>query len=369
MTGSNSTKHDILLGEYTLGLLSTSEISQAHALLGSDQQAVTTALAWEHHLLELTDLLPPVDPSPLLLQRIQNSLGHDTTPTPASLYRKPDNDTQPDALSTTDAIQPDSIATAPITTVTTPASPAPIPAPATPARGQRLRTEPAISREYLEEIGSPARPEPSRPEASIPTPIKAKAPDAAAAMNTASPQPQSEARGINTQKKEKRGSIWFWRLATLVFAAASLALALIPSQPLPPPITILQVAPTQAAILQAPGQSSTPAWVVTVDPHRNVLMSPKVRSDIPADASVQLWTHSKSMPAPRSLGLIDPNQPVTVPATLMGNINADQIFEMTLEPKGGSPTASPSGPVLFIGRMVTFGAQPEKTGTESTGGT
>src|SRR3546814_6561181 len=89
----------------------------------------------------------------------------------------------------------------------------------------------------------------------------------------------------------------------------------------------------------APGQSSTPAWIVTVDPQHNVLMSPKVRSDIPADASVQLWTHSKSMPAPRSLGLIDPNQPITVPATLMGTISPDQIFEMTLEPKGGSPTA------------------------------
>src|SRR5690606_35951290 len=73
-------------------LLNASETAQAHALLGSDPDAVAMALAWEQSLLELTDLLAPVDPSPLLLQRIQSSLGHDTMPTPASLYRQPDND-------------------------------------------------------------------------------------------------------------------------------------------------------------------------------------------------------------------------------------------------------------------------------------
>ncbi|AEC19796.1 hypothetical protein PT7_1256 [Pusillimonas sp. T7-7] len=320
MTGSNSTKHDILLGEYTLGLLNASETAQAHTLLGSDQQAVATALAWEQSLLELTDLLPPVDPSPLLLQRIQSSLGHDTTPTPASLYR--------------------------------------------------VRTEPAISQEYIEEIRESAEPEPSPPAASHATRVETKTvePEVAISDGRTALPPRPDTQGSNTQKKEKRGSIWFWRLTTLAFAAVSLALALIPSQPVPPPITILQVAPTQAAILQAPGQSSTPAWIVTVDPQHNVLMSPKVRSDIPADASVQLWTHSKSMPAPRSLGLIDPNQPITVPATLMGTISPDQIFEMTLEPKGGSPTASPSGPVLFIGRMVTFGAAQPQANTGSAEG-
>src|SRR5690606_34496981 len=61
---SSSNQHTVLLAEYTLGLLNASETAQAHALLGSDPDAVAMALAWEQSLLELTDLLAPVDPSP-----------------------------------------------------------------------------------------------------------------------------------------------------------------------------------------------------------------------------------------------------------------------------------------------------------------
>ncbi len=379
MTGGNTSTHSILMGEYTLGLLSANETVQAHALLGQDQQAVATALAWENSLLELTDLLAPVDPSPLLLQRIQSILDHDTTPPPASLYRQPANDARPTST-------PAASATA--------ASAAP--GMASQDRAATSRIEPVAPVEPINQaleadgqtgagLGRPVRPQAAAAPAAnassadatsftigatttdrpaTGTPVTGLSAADAAASITASGAgtiqadpavrfggPQARARG-----QKKPGNIWFWRMASLVFALIALALALIPTEPAPPPITVLQVAPTQAAILQAPGQSSTPGWVVTVDPQRNIVMNPKVRSDIPADASVQLWTHNSGMPAPRSLGLIDPNQPVTVPAALIGDIALDQIFEMTLEPEGGSPIASPSGPVLFIGRIVTFGA-------------
>src|SRR5690606_22418545 len=144
MTGSNSNKYDILLGEYTLGLLNASETAQAHALLGKDQQAVATALAWEHRLLELTDLLAPVDPSPLLLQRIQSSLGHDMAPTPASLYRKPDP--APSAAAARNATAAAaSPGAAPAGARSALASASPAPATAIPPKGERPRTEPALS--------------------------------------------------------------------------------------------------------------------------------------------------------------------------------------------------------------------------------
>ncbi|NYT51437.1 hypothetical protein [Parapusillimonas granuli] len=83
-----TTPNDALLAEYTLGLLNARETQQAHALLAQDDDAVATALDWEERFLALTDLLAPVDPSPLVLQRIQTTLGHDTTPPPSALYRK-----------------------------------------------------------------------------------------------------------------------------------------------------------------------------------------------------------------------------------------------------------------------------------------
>ena len=96
---------------------------------------------------------------------------------------------------------------------------------------------------------------------------------------------------------------------------------------------------------------------MTVDTLGNVRLDPKVRTDIQPDESVQLWTRGSDESASRSLGLIDPNRAVTIPEATMGKVLPDQIFEMTLEQKGGSASGRPEGPVLFIGRVVTFGAQ------------
>lgn len=305
MSYNSDSEQSLLIAEYTLGLLDLRETAQAHTLLGQDSQAVAAALEWENKLLELTDLLPAIDPSPLLLQRIQTALGHETVPAASSLYRLPD--AQPAVV----AMTPAPVATPPIK---------------------------------------------AAEQAAVPNNVRPLRSDTAATKKIPADHPAAVGkRGAN---------IWLWRGASVVFALIALALALMPAQPVIPPVTIVEVAPTRAAILQAPGQSSTPAWVVTVDPQGNVLMDPQVHSDVSADSSVQLWTHNKSMPQPRSLGIIDPNKPVTVPATLIGPLSTDQIFEMTLEAPGGSPTASPTGPILFIGRLVTFGKptiQPDGT--------
>jgi anti-sigma-K factor RskA len=365
----------ILIAEYTLGLLDPQELTQVHNLLGQDADAVTQALAWEHRFLELTDLLPPVDPSPLLLARIQTSLGHDTTPGPSSLYRKP-------------AYNPPAEPTAHESSTTAPKKKK------AQRPTERIRSEPSLSSSHIADAppASSASAMPSA-ETTAPAPVPAPPKDTvsvsimAAGRSDAATAPRSEtaaspaepaappavnaASAISAsakaaepspkpapRKKSIHGNIWIWRAASVVFAAIALALGLMPAKPVAPPITVVEVAPTRAAILQAPGQSSTPGWTVTIDPKQNVLLDPQVRSDIPADTSVQLWTHNKNLPQPRSLGLIDPNKPVTVPASLMGQVSPDQIFEMTLEPAGGSPTAAPTGPILFIGRVVTFGKRP-----------
>ena len=452
----NALRQDILLAEYTLGLLSGPDMARVHTLLSQDEKAVAAALAWEDRLLALTDLLPPVDPSPLLLQRIQTTLGHDTTPALSSLYRKPAQDASSTAGSGTSAqgARPPGSARQKIEPTLGPVrspdisaaqaageSGAAAAAPAAPASStpQQTAAASAATRAAMDSGGwrsggrrsgdrhsgeptaaapaaaasavgtqaasalpnagpsspGPSSPGPSSPEPSSPAPASAAAHGASleAATETGKSGGGQALSGGGASNQailaaERRadhrhaessaghpaaragaasrgGNIWAWRIASVVFAAIALALALMPAKPAEPPVTIVQVAPTQAAILQAPGQSSTPGWVVTVDPQRNVLMQPRVRSDIAPDSSVQLWTHNKSLPQPRSLGLIDPNQPVTVPAALMGDLAPDQIFEMTLEPAGGSPNGSPTGPILFIGRTVTFGAPPAPTQAET----
>src|SRR3546814_13836892 len=115
------------------------------------------------------------------------------------------------------------------------------------------------------------------------------------------------------------------------------------------------MAPPPNPIPYTRAQKSTPASTGTIEQKKKILLNTQRRSDIPADASVQLWTHDSRLPQPRSLGLIDPNKPVTVPAALMGPVSPDQIFEMTLDTAGGTPNAAPKRPLLFIGRIVPLG--------------
>lgn len=159
------------------------------------------------------------------------------------------------------------------------------------------------------------------------------------------------------------GGIWFWRLVSVALAVTAVAYALKPNL-----AVINAPPPTHVAILQAPGQTSTPGWVVTLDDKHNLILTPKVHIDVPSDGAVQLWTHNPRDRTPRSLGIITANQAAIVPAATLGAIADDQIFEMTLEQAGGSSSGSPSGPILFLGRMVVLQAKPWNDNAAQTGG-
>lgn len=344
MSSTRIFDREILIAEYTLGLLNSHESSQAQQLLGEDAQAAAAALKWENNFLDLVDLLPPVNPGPQSLQRLQATLGHAPKPAAKPFSKFAAAETAAPAAAGDQASRhaaAQAVSSRKNTEQET----------FTVAAALRTREKSAEQR-----LNEPPVPAPDAAKSTATPTIKSSTaptaiPDTKSTIKTAA----AKKPGLEPGYETKKGNIWIWRIASGVFASIVIVLGLMPSEPAAPPITVVEIAPTMAAIMQAPGQSSTPGWVVTVDPQGNVLMNPQVRSDIPADASVQLWTYNKTMTQPRSLGLIDVNQPVTVPATLMGEIGPDQIFEMTQEAAGGSPTASPSGPILFIGRIVTFG--------------
>lgn len=131
---------------------------------------------------------------------------------------------------------------------------------------------------------------------------------------------------------------------------------MLPGEPPPPPVQIVKVAPTRAAILQAPGSSSTPGWTATLDAQGNLVMQPLVQTEVPAGSQAMLWTRSAAIPQPRLLGRIDPNRAVQVPKTQLGPLAEDQLLEITLESDQDAATGVPNGPILFIGQMAVFGA-------------
>ena len=78
-------------------------------------------------------------------------------------------------------------------------------------------------------------------------------------------------------------------------------------------------------------------------------------SSAPAARSSALatwWNNLHLWRGPVSLGLVKPGQTLQVPLDKLPPLEANQLFELTLEPANGSPIDRPTGPIQFIGRAV-----------------
>ncbi|MDR6713764.1 anti-sigma-K factor RskA [Pseudomonas hunanensis] len=112
--------------------------------------------------------------------------------------------------------------------------------------------------------------------------------------------------------------------------------------------------PTQThylVVLVAP-QDRAPGWVIQASNSREVELIPLGQSSVPDDKTLQFWTKADDWQGPVSLGLVEPGQKISVPLDKLPPLQPNQLFELTLENPGGSPTGKPTGPIQFIGRAV-----------------
>ncbi|WP_017522552.1 anti-sigma factor domain-containing protein [Pusillimonas noertemannii] len=381
-------KDDFLIAEYTLGLLDPDEVAQAHAVLGGDDDAVVCALQWEARLLELTDALTPLNPPAPLLGRIQATLG---LPRSAPVQARPSAGTAASAPPATSGMRPAGAGQRPVPPVQRQAAPPPPPrVPAAPASsaqsGMAMDFEPRLIRPDAASTAQPGAASPHRSVAdsaggpAVNTPSAHTAPEASSSeppranhaasgpprIRTAPPDPLEAFRpGAGSRRPPRQAiwrSLWFWRALSAALAILAGVLVLPKdtfkhdpalSASLQPPST---PAPkiVQIAIMQAPGLSSTPGWVLTVDSRQNLVLAPQVDIVVPESESVYLWTHNEQSPHPRLLGVVDPTRSLTLPMEVTGEIVPGQIFEMTQE-SNVAPPREPDGPILFIGRTVSLG--------------
>ncbi len=150
-------------------------------------------------------------------------------------------------------------------------------------------------------------------------------------------------------------SLWqrlgFWQALSGLAVAASLVLAslLVLRAEAPAPERYL-------AVLQAPKDART-GWLVQIDVGAAgaalKLLPVGAPTEVPAGRALQFWTKPDGAAGPTSLGLVRAGQPLAVPLDkLPARPGPADLFEITLEPEGGSPYDRPSGPVLYIGRTV-----------------
>jgi len=147
-----------------------------------------------------------------------------------------------------------------------------------------------------------------------------------------------------------RASIWsslgLWRALAFASLATVVALAVVLLKPLPE-------APEGALVVVLAGTDAKPALVASADRlGRTLSVKPVARVDLAADRALELWMLPDGG-NPRSLGLISATGVVRV--ALSGP--ADQALRnipalaVSLEPRGGSPTGQPTGPVLYSGSV------------------
>jgi anti-sigma-K factor RskA len=157
--------------------------------------------------------------------------------------------------------------------------------------------------------------------------------------------------------RRARSSWWaslaFWRTFAATSLTAVLALGIyVGMLPRPePPIAMVAVMSDDKA---------RPAMVVSWpqlkdarDPHLRV----HIVQDQPAMApgtSWQLWVlpRGKAAPIPLALVGVEPIQHIRLPRSLTKNVWQAWGIALSVEPKGGSPTGAPTGPVIFQGRCV-----------------
>lgn len=116
--------------------------------------------------------------------------------------------------------------------------------------------------------------------------------------------------------------------------------------------------PTQyVAVLQAP-QGGPNGWVVEVrvdaatGQGRLRLLPVAPSQPVPSGRTLQFWTKAPGASGPSSLGLVAAGSRVELPVERLPALRPEQLFEITLEPEGGSPIGRPTGPILYVGRAV-----------------
>ncbi len=142
-----------------------------------------------------------------------------------------------------------------------------------------------------------------------------------------------------------------WAFVPLAAAiAASVALLLSRPAPVVPPPPVAQPQPTLLAALAPTDQRGTPI-AAAIDLVRNEVrvVAPGLA---PAGKDAQLWIIRGGVP--HAIGLLARTGAtrLPLPAAERALLNADAVLAVSIEPLGGSPEPTPTGPVVASGALV-----------------
>lgn len=159
----------------------------------------------------------------------------------------------------------------------------------------------------------------------------------------AAPSPARPTAETGSRLARLWDSLGFWRplglsgaLAGLVLAVA-LALTMARGPMTPVYVAVLNTAEGRAAA------------VVNVYSNGTVTLVPLEDIAVPQGRIIEVWTLQTREQGPVSIGRIDRARTLKLDLKNLGKPDVNHLFELTLEPPGGSPTGKPTGPILMKG--------------------
>jgi anti-sigma-K factor RskA len=346
---------DVLAAEYVLGTLGRDERAEAQALIAIDQAFAEVVRGWERRLGELSAMVDPVEPPADMWDRIKAGVAISDRTAPAA-----------PAAAAPQAAAPQ--ATAPQAAAPQAAVPIPETGAEKPAAAAGISDlPPALPGVAAPEKASEHAPESTvAPEPSIATMLVE--PAAARAERAMSPPaPTAGAEVVDLSQRMRR-----WRTASMMTGtlaacfAALLVLQLVRPELLPgalqPKPKVVEVVRTVEVPSTRPAEfvavfqkdDASPAFLLTFDLDKRQLTVRRVGAEAQAGKSYELWLVSDKFQGPRSLGVIGTGAyTVRQPAAEYDPVVINRAtYAISLEPEGGSPTGSPTGPVLYHGRLL-----------------
>ncbi|HSI41958.1 MAG TPA: anti-sigma factor [Xanthobacteraceae bacterium] len=106
-------------------------------------------------------------------------------------------------------------------------------------------------------------------------------------------------------------------------------------------------APVLVAVLLS--DANQPAAIVNAFRDGRTQFVPLQAIAAPEGKALQVWTLWDRARGPVSVGLLDALRQIDLSVAGLPAPTPDQLFEVTLEPAGGSPTGRPTGPILMKG--------------------
>ncbi|MDB5649959.1 MAG: hypothetical protein JWL62_1479 [Hyphomicrobiales bacterium] len=159
--------------------------------------------------------------------------------------------------------------------------------------------------------------------------------------------PAAKLRSAVPFQRRRFSTLWesldFWRVTGLASAAAAIALAI----GLGFAMQAAARKPVLVAVLLT--SANQPAGLVSTFADGHAELLPLQAVEVPAGRVLEIWTLWDPARGPVSLGTLDAARSVGLQLDNLPRTAPNQLFEITLEPTGGSTTGRPTGPVLMKG--------------------